>query len=121
MKSTLLGAALAFALLFVGIPAFTLSATSASAQDKVCSYYYDSTVEKLGALTNVVIEEIPAEDMAAFMVYLEEHLGHKFGVIPTRAFVMSVYYEKGGELFNKIVGLEINGCLSDPIKVDLTF
>jgi hypothetical protein len=120
MKTTLFGAALAFALLFVGIPAFTLSATSASAQDKVCSYYYDSTVEKLGALTNVVIEEIPAEDMAAFMVYLEEHLGHKFGVIPTRAFVMNVF-DPDGNLFNKIVGLEIDGCLSDPIKVDLTF
>jgi hypothetical protein len=121
MKTTLLGAALAFALLFVGIPAFTLSATSASAQDKVCGYYYDTVVEMMTAKPHVKIEEIAAADMAAFMAKLEEHLGHKFGVIPTRAFVMSVYYEKGGELFNKIVGLEINGCLSDPIKVDLTF
>lgn len=103
MKLTLAAGALLLALSF---PAF--------AQDKpVCGFYFDEVVANIqadiagGAKATLVIVE--GDKLPAFMTALNKGLGTNIEGV-TRAIVVAGV--------NIVVGLEIGGCLSDPIIVD---
>jgi hypothetical protein len=102
MKTTLLGAALAFALFF--------APQAALAQQ---CWNFDDTLAQLAASDEVtsgqmILMEIDAKDLEAFVTTVNEATGVTYEGV-TRAFVFI-----GPKV---LVGLEIAGCLLDPIEL----
>jgi hypothetical protein len=119
MKTTLFGAALAFALLFVGLPAFTLSTQVATAQ--ACKWNYDKEFVNLMSAVEggapIVLVEIGADRLDAFVAELGKATGVAYEGV-TRAF-MAVLVDAQGNVAAAIVGLEVGCCLIDAIEIEV--
>jgi hypothetical protein len=111
------GVALCLALLFVGLPAFTLSTQVATAQ--TCKWDYDKEVVNLMAVIEggapVVLVEIAPENLPKFVEELEKATGGTYDGV-SRAF-MAVLVDGAGNVAAVLVGLEVAGCLIDAIEI----
>lgn len=120
MLKTLLkwaGGALLFA--FLTLAPYALSSKVSVGQEApaVCGYYYDVTVPQLMALDivkdgSLILIEVAPEKLTDFMAALNKGLGTNIREV-TRAFFF--YHKDMPELLT--IGLEIGGCLADPIQV----
>jgi hypothetical protein len=113
------GVALCLALLFVGLPAFTLSTQVATAQ--ACKWNYDKEFVNLMSAVEggapIVLVEIGADRLDAFVAELGKATGVTYEGV-TRAF-MAVLVDAQGNVAAAIVGLEVGGCLIDAIEIEV--